>query len=327
MNNRVCISACTSSAENGGLYSYELTSDGKLRLLDYLAADRPMDTALQGDEVCFLTMQGFGEHSGLASVAVAGGRFGGLSSQVSTHGVVACHLCVDETDAYAVNYTSGSVVRMPDTVRTFCGSGPNADRQDAAHTHCVILSPCKKYVLVTDLGTDTIHVLDRSLQPVSTARVPAGHGARHILFSGDAKYLYCVNELAATVSVFAWAADGGTLIHIHTFDSGVPAEIAAQNTAAAIRLSGDGKRLYLSNRGEDTLVVFETQDGVHFTLAQKTSCGGEHPRDFQITPDDRFLVCANTFSGLVTVFALENGLIGPVTDTVQLPRPLCVMNV
>ncbi len=328
VKNKICVSACAAPQQGGGLYTFEITADGKLKRLDHLAVDSPMYTALFGETVSVLSRQQDGTNSGLATVQVdAEGRFGPLSAAVSTHGVEACHLCVDAADTYVVNYGSGSVVRLPDTVRTFFGSGPHAQRQEASHTHCVILSPCKNYVLVTDLGTDNIHVLDRALQPVSTAKVPAGHGARHLVFSNDGRYLYCVNELVSSVSVFGWNANTAALGYISTFDSDVPAEIAAQNTAAAIRLSGDGRYLYISNRGEDTVAVFETQDGVSFTLAQKAPCGGSHPRDFQITNDENYLVCANTFSNLVSVFALHDGRIGALTDSVLLPRPLCVMNI
>ncbi len=327
MDNRICISACAPKAGRGGLYTFEVTADGKLKPLDCLPVEKPMYTAVRENTVSVLTLQGFGEHSGLAEAAVsASGCFGPLSELISTRGVEACHLCVDEKDTYAVNYGSGSVIRLPDTTLVFSGCGPRADRQDAAHTHCVLLSPCGKYVLVTDLGADTVHVLDRSLRHICAVRVPAGHGARHIVFSPDGAYLYCANELAATVSVFAWNAQAGTLAYIHTFDSAVPAELAPHNTAAAIRLSKDGKKLYLSNRGEDTLTVFDTRDGVHFALVQKVPCGGSHPRDFQLTEDETHLVCANTFSDLVAVFALRDGLVGALTDSVSLPRPLCVMN-
>ncbi len=321
-----CISACEAPENKGGIYTFRLTEAGGIVPLSYLPLDRPMYTVKSRELIYVLTRRQFDEHSGVLAVKPqADGSLGINSAPQSTHGVVACHLSVVDEDIYAVNYLSGNVVKLPDgkTV-AFSGHGTHPTRQEASHTHCVIPSPDKKYILVTDLGQDRIFVFDRALNKCSEASVPTGHGARHIVFSPNGQYLYCVNELAATVSVFAWEQDTGTLSLQNTFDSQVPADILAGNTAGAIRISANGKHLYISNRGEETLVVFKTEDGVHFELVQKVFCQGKHPRDFILTPDERFLICTNTNSNSVTVFAVQDGMIGEPTATICLPAPLCV---
>ncbi len=326
MNPILYISACETPERRGGLYAFRLTEAGGLALLSYFPLDRPMYAVKENNRLYVLARELFGKESGVLSLKPQpDGSLLQASSPHSTRGIVACHLSVLGENIYTVNYLSGNVVKLPEGKSiAFSGKGPHPARQEASHTHCIIPTPDRKYLLVTDLGQDKIFVLDRDLQPISDCSVPAGHGARHMTFSPDGRYLYCVNELAATVSVLTWDETQARLSLLHTYDSRVPAEILPANTAGAIRVSADGKHLTISNRGEDTLVVFEIEDGVRLRMVQKTSCGGKHPRDFILSPDERFLICTNTDSDSVTVFAMQNGLIGEKTATVSIPAPLCV---
>ncbi len=326
MNTTLYISACETPEHKGGIYTFRLTEAGGLDLCSYFSLDRPMYSIRENGLLYALSRELFGRESGvLALKPQHDGSLLQLSVPQSTHGIVACHLSVLENDIYTVNYLSGNVVKLPtEKIVSFSGKGPHPTRQEASHTHCVIPSPHQKYILVTDLGQDKIFVLDRDLKPISECAVPSGHGARHIVFSPDERFLYCINELAATVSVFSWNETQGKLSLLNTYDTQVPSQILPTNTAGAIRVSQDGRHLYISNRGEDTLVVFEITDGVHLRLAQKVSCGGKHPRDFILSPDERFLICTNTDSNSVTVFSMENGFIGDKTATVSIPSPLCV---
>ncbi len=319
------ISACAPTEEGGGVYVYALSEAGKLIPVSSLPCRMPMYTACEGDVLYTILKGDAGEESTLITSHVTDGAPQNPSPPVSTKGLVACHLTVKDGDVYTVNYVSGSLTKMGGPTLTFDREGPHPTRQTASHTHQVILSPDGKYVLVTDLGGDIITVLDRdlTLPPVCEASVPSGNGCRHMAFSPDGKTLYCVNELSATVSVFSWA--DGVLTYLCEASSEVPTDILPATTAAAIRISADGKRLYISNRGEDTLIVFDIDGGTRLTLAQKVSCGGAGPRDFILTADEKHLICTNERSNSVCVFALQDGRIGPLTDTVSLPGPLCVM--
>ncbi len=326
MDCNICISSCACLQDGGGLYVYKLSEKGELSKSDYYAADRPMYAVYDERKIYVALRQVFCDNSGIFSIGLSDGVFTQASTPISTMGIVACHLAVNKGNVYATNYLSGSVVKLPDKLVTFTGHGINPVRQEASHTHCVILSPDAKYLLVTDLGTDKIYVMTHELEIVSQASVQSGHGARHIVFSPNGRYLYCVNEMAATVSVFEWNADKAELVGLCTFDSGVAPEILPVNGAAAIRVSKDGSKLYISNRGEDTIVVFHTRDGVNFDLVQKVSSNGNHPRDFQITPDERFMICANMECDSVVVFPLKDGFIGEAVQKIFVPKPLCVTN-
>ncbi len=318
------LSACAAEKKGGGVYSCRLTENGRLIPLSRLSCDCPTYTAVEGKSVYTLLRNGCGTHSGVIRTALLkDGSFGESTDPESTEGLVACHLTVDNGDIYTVNYLSGSCIRVGKERIAFEGHGPHKARQDASHTHCVILSPDRRYVLVTDLGCDKIHVLSRELTPVAEASVPSGSGARHIIFSQDGTRLYCINELSATVSCFAYDAKSGRLTYLTEADTCVPPDILPMNTAAAIRLSQDGTRLTVSNRGENTLVVFAVE-GDRLRLLQKCDCGGIGPRDFAYSPDERYLVVTNEKSSDVAVFAVTDGKLGKMTDKLSLPSPLCV---
>lgn len=288
------ILSCEKAEKGGGIYRCE-TGEGGIKISAYLPCDRPMYAVRAGGRLHVLLRAPFanGENSGYFSCSED------LSDKTDvrdTLGKVACHLCVIENDVYIANYISGNIVKNCERAVAHTGRGVNAQRQEAPHTHCVIPSPCGKYILCTDLGTDTLYIYDRALNLKGTAKVPEGYGIRHIVFSKDGKYIYAVNELVPSVSVFEW--QNAKAIYVNT----VKLTETESATAAAIRLSNDGKSLYCSVRGENALYVFGTDSG---EVIQKCSCGGDSPRDFNII-DDKFLVCCNENSDNVTVFSLQN---------------------
>ena len=325
MNRLLYISSCESSEKGGGIYAYELTSKGTLHQTAHLPVDCPMYTVQSERSLYVIQSEDFGTESRAFSVSLSrDGRFETVENAVSTRGEIACHLAVADEDIYIANYWTGSIARLPNKVVSYAdGSHTFPKRQDSSHPHCIVLSPDKKYVLVADLGMDRIHVLDRELRSVSEASVPNGAGARHMVFSHDGAYLYCVNEMAASVSVFAWNGDSATLNLLNTFGDEI-LNLQNDHSAAAIRLSRDGKMIYISKRKKQTISVFETEDGIHFLPVQQVFCEGKEPRDFLLTPQEDFLVCANQNSNEVIVFAMQNGLISSVVDRVSLPAPLCV---
>ena len=231
-------------------------------------------------------------------------------------GIVPCHLSVIDGDVYTVNYLSGNVVKIPDTVSAHSGRGPHPTRQTEAHTHFVSPTPDGKYVLCTDLGIDSIFIYTRNLEKVSVAKVPDGYGARHLAFSDDGKLVYCVNELISSVSVFDY--DDGKLAYLDTYDC-LP-DFKEKNTAAAIRVNG--KYLYISNRGADTITRLEI-NGKTLRLLENTPCGGKNPRDFLVVDD--LVFCTNEFTNDVTVLKLKDGKPALTDVKLDMPNPLCVI--
>lgn len=304
--------SCEKPEKGGGIYRYEIC-EGEMRIQAYLPCDRPMYAVKACGRLHVLLRAPFA-NSGNSGYFSCSEDFSDKSDIRDTLGRVACHLCVADNDVYIVNYLSGNLVKNCVHAVAHTGRGRDPERQEAPHTHCVIVSPDKKYVLCTDLGTDTLYVYDRDLRFVDQARVPDGYGIRHIVFSRDGRYLYAVNELLPSVAIFRWEQGRVRFCGIHPFPS-------ASGTGAAIRLSADGKFLYCSQRGENVLYVYEVCGGQLRLVQQAGSCG-VCPRDFHLDRD-KFLICCNEKSDNVCAFLMQYGRIGPEIAERHIPSPLC----
>lgn len=311
--NNLYISCCD---PEGGIYRCHL-ENGKLIFADKTDLDQPMYTVLSEGRLYVLLKETDpkSRFGGVMSFRVAeDGSLCDPSDLLSSRGICPCHLTVADRTVYLVNYLSGNLVGTNGRVSTHAGSGVNLPRQDTAHTHYVNLSPDGKYLLCCDLGLDRIVTYDLDLNEIAFAKVPDGAGARHLAYSEDGRYVYCVNELASTVSVFSYR-DG-----ILRLQSSVSAlEKPIKNTAAAIRVK-DGF-VYVSNRGEDTVVCFKA-DGDRLRFVSRTAVGGVSPRDFNFCGD--YLICANEKSDNVTVFAVDHGKLTKTDEMRDIPHPLCV---
>ena len=307
------ILSCEKPDKGGGIYRCGI-HDGGLKINAYLPCDRPMYAVRAGGRLHVLLRAPFAdsENSGYFSCAE---DFSEKTEARDTLGKVACHLCVVGEDVYVANYISGNIVKNCEKAVGHTGRGANARRQEAPHTHCVIPSPCGKYILCTDLGTDTLYIYDGELNLENTSKVPPGYGIRHIVFSKDGKYIYAINELVPSVSVFEW--QNAMAIYLNT----VKLTKTEGATGAAIRISENGKFLYCSVRGKNALYVLRT-DGANLTAEQKTGCDGDGPRDFNII-EDKFLVCCNENSDNVVWFSLQKGKIGKKAGELKLNKPLC----
>lgn len=261
---------------------------------------------------------GCGE-SGFAAYDI---KSGSQVTEISTtKGAVACHIAVDGGDIYCANYTGGSVFKAPGLLERHEGGSVDPVRQTSPHPHSVFFSPDKKYLLSCDLGLDTVFVYDRGLKLISTARVPAGAGVRHSVFSKDGRFVYCVNEMGAGISVFSWRQ--GRLQYIDTV-SVLPAGFQKTGSGAAIKLSKDGRLLYVTERASGSIVTLEA-DGAQLRLLGQTDCRGKEPRDFTLLADDRFAVCTNQFSDELSLFRISGSGIPVWVDTVGMEDPLCAV--
>lgn len=210
--------------------------------------------------------------------------------------------------------------------------GPRAARQDKSHPHSVTLSPDDRFAYVCALGLDRVCVfaLDSAtaaLQPAGEFATAPGAGPRHSKISDDGRFLYAINELDATITVFARDLATGALAAVQSVAT-LPAEYPGENTCAEIRLHPNGRFVYGSNRGHDSLVVF-ARDAARGTLAlvQHIPCGGRHPRNFILSPDGRWLVCANRDSSNLVSFRVdpESGRLTASGHTADVPQAVCVL--
>ena len=312
----VYIASCT---PDGGIYHY-LCQDGNLQFREKTDADRPMYLTVAGDSLYAVLRQPFGDsgNSGVCSWKISqDGSLSEPSEIVNTGGRVGCHLTVAQDRVYVANYISGSVVMLPKgIIRQHTGNGPHPTRQEAAHTHFVGMTPDGKFLLAVDLGADTIFVYDPDLTLRYQISMPAGHGCRHLAWSEDGKYAFCINELTSTVSILRYNQGEFTLLDTV---SALPENCPVESYAAAIRVVGD--KVYISNRGYDSIAVFTHKDGV-LTKPVFADTEGANPRDFYVYGEHLF--CANQSSDCVSVFTCKGEQIQSKNLHLQIPEPLCV---
>lgn len=306
-----------SCVKDGGIYRCILSPEGKLRIVDKATLDRPMYAVIRENRLYVILRAPFpdSKESGIIIFDIRDGKLTNPSKLLSTKGQVACHLCVEDDGIYVANYTSGSVIKMPDTLVAHQGRSVNENRQSSAHAHYINATPDGKYICAVDLGMDKILVYDKDLHPVSTVAAKPGNGPRHLAFSDDGKYAYCANELSSTVTVLSYC--DGKLEVLREYST-LPDGFAEENTTAAIRYQ-EGY-VYISNRGHDSIACF-LAEGEKLTLTDIVSCAGASPRDFHILGE--FLICANEASDNVAVFKIQGGTLQQV-DQLPLPAPLCV---
>ena len=307
------ISSCH---ENGGIYHCSFNTREGIKVIDKTALDRPMYTVIYKDRLYVLLRAPFGnsEESGIIYFDIAeDGHLYNKSEMISTRGRVGCHLCVDNDHIYAVNYISGSVVLLRDKLVQHSGQSINPFRQEGPHTHFVSVTPDDEYVCVTDLGTDKIITYDKNLNFVEETEVKQGNGPRHLAFSEDGRFVFCVNELSSSITLYMYQKGRFTYIDEN---STLPKDFCGENTAAAIRCVG--KDVYVSNRGHNSIAQFEFAEN-KLSLQSIFSCHGKSPRDFEII--DKKVICTNESDNSVTVL---DALDGTLKQKIEIEKALCV---
>jgi 6-phosphogluconolactonase len=290
-----------------------------------------------------------GKNAGAVSAFVIDRKTGKLSAlnQKSSGGAGPCHLVVDATgkSVLVANYGGGSVQALPvkvdgslDDGGTFIqheGSSVDKSRQSSPHGHSIVTDPANRFALACDLGLDKvlIYKLDPAKAGLSAnnppfGTVPPGSGPRHISFRPDGKFAYVINEMACTVTTFAFDGKRGALEAIETVSS-LPKDETVQRSfsTAEIEVHPSGKFVYGSNRGHDTLAVFaiDAKSG-KLTLLEHVSTKGKIPRSFGIDPTGRWLLAANQDSDNVVAFAIDakSGKLLPTGQELQVGAPVCV---
>jgi len=243
--------------------------------------------------------------------------------------------------AYVANYGSGSITsfrvlpdgKLSEPVSHFqdIGEGPKP-QQTGPHAHSAVVSPNGNFLLVNDLGTDTIYIFQidaahpATLTPHGKWNAKPGSGPRHIAFASDGRTVYSVNELNSTIDTLAWNAQSGSLTTAAPSVSTLPGDFMGTNAAAEILLSPDGRFLYVSNRGEDTIAAFAiTPKGLVFL--QRIASGGKTPRHMTLSPDGNWLLAANLDSANVTIFRRDEktGMLASTGSSITVPHPIFIL--
>lgn len=255
------------------------------------------------------------------------------------------HLVVDATGRMllAANYADGYLSAMaiqPDgtlgapTITRHSGKSMEPTRQDKPHVHSVTLSPDNRFVIVCDLGLDKIFTYE--LDPATAKVTPAnpafvitepGSGPRHFKFGPAGLHAYAINELASTITAYDYDSARGALAPRQKVPT-IPAGFTSKTTCAEIRVHPNGKFVYGSNRGHDSLAVFAVNpaDGL-LKPVEIVPSGGKVPRNFALSPDGKWLVCAHQDSDNLKVFRVDaaTGRLTPTTHTAKVPMAVCVL--
>ena len=256
-----------------------------------------------------------------------------------------CHLVVAPDGHYVLvaNYSGGSVSVLPITTGGRLGPpastiqheghGPDLGRQKGPHAHSVQIDPAGRHALSADLGTDQLLICRYDpatgrLDPLDppSAEVDPGQGPRHFAFNPGGDRVYLIDELDNTINVYRYDSGAGTFARLQTVGT-LPDGFEGGNTTAEVVVHPTGRFVYGSNRGADSLAIFEVveADGTLRPVGHVKS-GGKTPRNFQIDPTGQFLIAANQDSDNLVVFRIdpETGGLTPVGDPVKVPSPVCV---
>lgn len=341
------------SGKSEGVYLYRFSlADGSLRRVgvtggvsnpSYLTLDRARRFlyAVEEDE------EFEGEKSGKVSAFKVDPKDGSLRfvNRQASKGGAPCYITADDAGRFVLvaNYLGGNVAVLPVSkggglgkavdVEQHSGSGPNRERQEAPHAHCVLLDPSNRHAYACDLGTDKVMVYDfdarrGTLTPNAQASVSLkpGAGPRHLTFDRAGRHVYVLNELDSTVTAFARVRGSGALRELKTYPM-LPADFKGENTGADIHLTPDGRFLYCSNRGHDSIALFrvDARTGA-LDAAGHTPTGGKTPRNFAVDPTGRFLLVANQRSDNVVTFRIDpsTGALEATGHTTEIPSPVCL---
>lgn len=207
------------------------------------------------------------------------------------------------------------------------GGGPNKDRQEGPHMH--FASQVGKYLYACNLGTDEVLTFPadgRLGKPISSCKSPPGSGPRHFVVSRDEKTLYVNNEMGMSVSVFDRNPANGQLRLVETVSTLQEGGPTKGMTTAAIRLHPRLPVLYVSNRGANSLAVFDVKPDGLLHLRSVVALPVNEPRDFDIDPSGRWLIVAGQKSGELVSLKLDEktGLPGEVAGRCKVSKPVCV---
>ena len=260
----------------------------------------------------------------------------------STVGTGPCHISVDPTGCHVLvaNYGGGSVAILPinkdgslgeasDFVQ-HQGSSVDASRQQEPHAHSIMVTPNNKHAFVPDLGLDKIktYAIDHDsgkLSEQTPGQVDPGQGPRHLEFHPDGQRVYVINEMGNTVTVFDYAAAAGSLAAVQTIST-LPDGYTETSHTADLHIHPNGKFLYGSNRGHDSIAVYAVNpDNGQLETIEIVPTGGKGPRNFGLDPTGSYLIAGGHGSNDIFTFKIDQAT-GKLTATgirTEVPTPVC----
>ena len=288
-----------------------------------------------------------GQRSGAVSAFAMDRSTGALTmlgSRRASRGGAPCYISVDRGGRFALvaNYVGGNVASLPIaadgslgepvSVVQHQGTGPDRQRQEGPHAHCILPDPTNRWALAADLGVDRIYVYrlgaDGTLTPAPTphASLAPGAGPRHLDFHPNGRVVYVANELDLTLGAFAWDSGAGTLTPLATVPLLEGGQRPQGASAADLHVAPSGRVVYASVRGDNGISVFSLDAAGRPSWIQRVSTEGNWPRNFGLDPSGRFLYAANQRSDSVVIFRADEttGRLTTTGQRVEVPAPVCV---
>jgi 6-phosphogluconolactonase len=329
-----------------GLYVFDLNrEEGTFKLLSeadagpnpsYFCISKKNDLIYAADEVM--------EFNGIKGGGVTALRYNARTAAlekvkellVPDGGTCFISLSLNEDYLLMANYSSSSVAvvkldekglpaRVTDTISFAAIEGKES------HPHMISFDPSGKKVYLTDLGLDRIVIYDFDdssghLKQIEngTFNFPKGTGPRHFVFNSSGSKMYVICELNSTLSVFDVDAKG-ELKSIQTLTT-LASDFKGESNCADIHFGKNEQYLYGSNRGENTIVVFKTGADGRLTLAGRSTCGGNWPRNFVIDPTGKYILVGNQKSGNISLLKIDekNGIPADSGKDYKLGTPACL---
>ncbi|HQU83323.1 MAG TPA: lactonase family protein [Pyrinomonadaceae bacterium] len=349
------IGTYTSTGKSQGIYVHKFdTETGKLSPL-YTVKDvlEPSFLTVSKDKKHLFAVNELLEYEGKKAGAVSAfaidhktGNLQFLNKQNSLGGAP-CFITTSENGKFALvaNYLGGNVSVYPIEkdgklgasveLIQHTGSGLNKDRQEAAHAHSITLDRNNRFAFAADLGIDKLMIYafdDKTgkLKPNENQlfyQTKGGAGPRHFTFHGSGKFAFLINELDLTLTSLAYDETKGTLTEVQTVPTLPPKASTVGASCADIHVSPNGKFLYGSNRGHNSIVSYKIDEKTgKLEYIEHVSTGGKTPRNFAIDPSGNFLLAANQNSDNIVVFRIDEktGKLTSTGNTAQVPVPVCL---
>lgn len=337
---------CACSDEpRGGIYTFHLSSSANLSEAGFQALPGSNYLCFSPERnFLYATLNDEGHAGGAAVYRLDGNGIPVFLNKAYSCGRAACHITCSPDGAflYCANYLDGnfaefalngdgSIGAMTHLVQ-HTGSGPRKDRQESAHTHCTVFTPDGKYLCVCDLGTDSVMIYPyRSGEGIVPEdrrvwKAEPGEGPRHLLFDRSGRFAFLINELGNSVTTLA--CGDGTFRRLDCVST-LPEKCSVKTKAAALRFSPDGRYLYATNRGFDSIACFRVTETGKLEIFDIVSSFGTSPRDISFLPGGKFFAAANEFSDAVCFYEAD-ALSGKLKylegrDLRTLPRPICFL--
>jgi 6-phosphogluconolactonase len=339
----------TAKTNSKGIYALQFNSSTGKLTATWLAADSPNPSWVvihRSGKFAYAANES-GKQSTITAFAVEleDGTLTQLN-QISSLGEDPCYLSFDKSGKYlfVANYSSGTIAVFPiladgrlgehtALVKDQGATGPNKERQEAPHAHWIETTAGNHFVYVADLGLDRVLIYKfDAAKGALTAGEPSGsfsatlnpgEGPRHAAFGPGGKFMYVLGELQSAVTVFANDAQE-TYRRVQQIST-LPKGFTGRNDAAEIAVHPNGKFLYTSNRGHDSIAIFAIDPAKGtLTFVACVSTGGKEPRHFAIDPSGKYLLAENQFSNNIVVFKIDpaSGSLTPSGQVVEVPSPV-----